>query len=385
MAGLRERWEGLQPTAQDGLIAGVVTLLGLVPTLSSLGTQLGDLPRRPADALSAVLALAQTLPLVLRRRTPVLCLAIIGSAFAVHQAMGYPTTFASIGLYFSLYAVGSYLDSRRRVAATLGTAGYAVMALLLQRLGSPLRVTDFVVFYLSLVAAWLAGGLVRRWRAQEDERRGLSAQVAVGIERARIARELHDVVTHHVTAMVVQADAASFAPARVGEALAAIADTGRRALTDLRQLLRVMEATGDPSSGEDRVPALGRLEDLAEGARLSGQPISFTSLGSVADGGRREVELAAYRVVQEALTNAMKYAPGRPTTVVVNHACDHIEIEVASEAAVGRRDRRLSGGRGLDGLRRRLAVLGGELTAGPTPDGFVVRATIPTAGEERGG
>ncbi len=160
--------------------------------------------------------------------------------------------------------------------------------------------------------SWLAGAGMRRWRADEAERRRLSAQVAVTAERARIARELHDVVTHHVTAMVVQADAAQYllesAPDRAGESLTAISGTGRRALTELRSLLGVLEATGDAA---DRTPTLGKVSDLVEQARLSGQPIEWTEHGRPIEQSV-DVELAVYRVVQESLTNALKHATGHP-------------------------------------------------------------------------
>ncbi|WP_233221318.1 sensor histidine kinase [Streptomyces carminius] len=208
-------------------------------------------------------------------------------------------------------------------------------------------------------------------------------------ERARIARELHDVVTHHVTAMVVQADAAQFlltsAPERAGEGLTAVSDTGRRALTELRYLLGVLEATGESASADParagRAPTLGRVGDLVEQARRSGQPVGFSEQGE-----RRprsvDVELAAYRVVQEALTNAMKYAAGKPARVLLRHGAEHIEIEVTTDGPVAAPVTRKpgpAGGRGLAGLRARVRMLDGELEAGPRPEGgFEVRATIPS-------
>ncbi|WP_430625799.1 sensor histidine kinase [Streptomyces sp. NBC_01264] len=209
-------------------------------------------------------------------------------------------------------------------------------------------------------------------------------------ERARIARELHDVVTHHVTAMVVQADAAQFlltsAPEKAGEGLAAVSDTGRLALTDLRHLLGVLEATGEGASrdlaGAGRAPAPGRLGDLVEQARRSGQPVEFIERGEPGPRGG-DVELAAYRVVQEALTNAMKYASGKPTRVRVRQEDDRKEIVVTTDgptaAPLARKSGREPGGRGLAGLRTRLRMLNGQLEAGPRPEGgFEVRATIPS-------
>ncbi|MEU3981006.1 histidine kinase [Streptomyces sp. NPDC026672] len=377
-----DRWRERTAPVQDGILTAALTVLAFVPALSTIGAQIGDLNTRQDDAVGIALALAQTLPLVLRRRRPDVCLAVVGAAFAVHQSLGCPTTFASTGLYAALYAAGAHQPSRRRPLAAAATAGYAVLAAVLHHLGSPQRPVDYLAFCASLVVCWLAGTAVRRWRAEEAERRWLAAEVATAAERARIARELHDVVTHHVTAMVVQADAAQFllttAPDRAGESLTAVSGTGRRALTELRQLLGVLEATGDAAAARaDRGPALGRIGDLVEQARLSGQPVEFTE-----EGERRpqpvDVELAAYRVVQEALTNALKYATGRPTGVLVRHGATRVEIRVTTEGPAMPHRPGLSGGRGLGGLRERLRMLDGELDAGPRPDGgFGVHARIP--------
>jgi signal transduction histidine kinase len=364
---------------RDGALAAALTLLAFVPTLSTIGAQVGDLPVRPLDAPAVALTLAQTVPLAIASRWPAACLAIIGAAFMAHQALSYPQTFGSIGLYLALYAVGAHQARFRRGLAAVWTGVYVVLAVVLHSLGSPNGVQDFIAFYLVLGVIWMAGAGMRRWRAEEAERRRLSASLATAAERARIARELHDVVTHHVTAMVIQADAAQFlvgsAPDRAGGGLAAISDTGRRALTELRHLLGVLEATGD-SAVADRTPTLGKIGDLVEQARLSGQPVELAEHG---DQRQRsvDVELAAYRVVQEALTNAIKHATGQPTTVTVHHHDDRLDIEVITDGDAAAD--LPSSGRGLNGLRARLRMLDGDLRAAPRPEGgFSVRATIPS-------
>ncbi|MET9388402.1 histidine kinase [Streptomyces sp. NPDC002928] len=380
----------LQRPVRDGVLALVLTVLAFVPTLSHVGAQIGDLPEHSSSPLSIGLTLAQTLPLAVRTRRPAACLAVVGCAFAVHQALGCPATFGSVGLYAALYSAGAHQVSFRRALAAAASAGYAVLAVVLHRLGSPERIPDYLAFFLVLAGVWLVGGGVRRRRAEEAERRRLAAEVAAAAERARIARELHDVVTHHVTAMVVQADAAQFlltsAPERAGDSLTAVSDTGRRALTELRYLLGVLEATGQSASASaDRAPTLGKVGDLVEQARMSGQPVEFTERGEWR-AHSVDVELAAYRVVQEALTNAMKHAVGQRTRVLVQHGDEHIEIEVATEgsapssaSAPAARKVGRGGGRGLTGLRERVRMLDGELVAGPRPDGgFRVRAVIPT-------
>ncbi|WP_328681887.1 sensor histidine kinase [Streptomyces sp. NBC_00343] len=423
-----ERWKEQDAFLKDGVLALVLTLLAFVPTLSVIGAQIGDLPERPANALGLGLILAQTLPLAARRRWPAGCLAVVAAAFAVHQALGFATTFGSMGLYLALYSAGAHQVRFRLGLAAVASAGYVVLAVVLHRLGSPQETTDYLAFYLVLAAVRLVGSGVRTRRGEEAERRRLAAELATAAERARIARELHDVVTHHVTAMVVQADAAQFlitpAPDRAATGMASVSDTGRRALTELRYLLGVLEATGEfttagsatggsatagstpggsatagpareGTSHGSRGPALGRLGDLVEQARRSGQPVEFSERGE-----RRprsvDVELAAYRVVQEALTNAMKYATGQPTRVLVRHGEECVEIGVSTDGPVpvtaegpvpvttpavvpATREPGPEGGRGLAGLRVRVRMLDGELEAGPRPGGgFEVRATIPS-------
>ncbi|MFD0264653.1 sensor histidine kinase [Kitasatospora indigofera] len=383
-----DRWQERDVLLKDGVLALALTLTAFVPTLSGIGAQIGDLPERPADALGVALVLAHTLPLTVRRRWPAVALAVVAGAFAVHQALGFATTFASVGLYLALYSAGAHqVRFRHGLAAVLG-AGYAVLAVVLHHLGSPQSAADYLAFSLVLAAVWLLGRTVRTRRTQEARRRRLAAETATTAERARIARELHDVVTHHVTAMVVQADAAQFlltsAPERAAEGLVAVSDTGRRALTELRHLLDVLEATGESAAADpahaDRAPTLGRVGDLVERARRSGQPVEFSQQGE-----RRpqsvDVELAAYRVVQETLTNALKHAAGEPTRVLLRYGDEHLGIEVATDGPVAAQVARKpgpTGGRGLAGLRARVRMLDGELEAGPRPEGgFEVRATIP--------
>ncbi|MFI7677962.1 sensor histidine kinase [Actinophytocola sp. NPDC049390] len=379
-----DAWRVRSPATKDGVLAAVVTVLAFVPTLAHLGPEIGDLPRpgtgTSGGATGVVLTVAMCLPLAVRTRLPGLCLSVTAVAFALGQVLGYPDTFGKVGLLLALYAAGAHLARFRRALATVLTAGYAALALVLHNLGSPQGFPDFLAFGLVLVVIWMAGTGMRRWRRDEAERRALAAEVAAAAERARIARDLHDVVTHHVTAMVVQADAAQFlldsAPARAGDGLSAISDTGRRALTELRTLLGVLEATGEPTTA-DRAPALGKVADLVEQARLAGQPVEWTEQGEQRPRSV-DVELAAYRVVQEALTNALKHATGNATNVLVRHEEDHIEVEVTTTGPAVGTPVTPSGGRGLTGLRQRVLMLGGDLVSGHVPErGFRVWAMIP--------
>jgi signal transduction histidine kinase len=385
------QWWGSRPAAtRDCVLALVFTILSFAAPLSRVGAQIGDLPDHGASVASVLLPLGQTLPLAVRTRWPAACLAVAGVSFAVHESLGYPPSFGSLGLYVALYSVGAHQDRFRRLAPLVATGGYVIFGVALIALGSPMGLTNYLVYYLALAVVWGLGVQVRARRAQEAERRRLSARAATEAERSRLARELHDVVTHHVTAMVVQADAAQYvtgSPDRLHEALDAISGTGRRAMSDLRYLLGVLEATSD-SAPLERGPMPGRVPDLVEQMRAGGQPVELVEDGeqpAMAIGA----QLTAYRVVQESLTNAVKYAAGRPTLVRLAHARDWTDIEVTTAATnsaplsahkLGGNPHG-SGGRGLIGLRERVEMLGGEFAAGPHPDGgFRVQARIPAGG-----
>jgi signal transduction histidine kinase len=237
-----------------------------------------------------------------------------------------------------------------------------------------------VTFYLFLAVAWAAGSWLRRTRAAEADQRRHAAEAARAAERTRLAAELHDVVTHHVTAMVVQAESARYLtsdPDRLDQTLTAVADTGRRAIGDLRQLLDVL----DPGHGpHPRTPAVGELHGLVEQTRQAGQPVEYVEEGSPPpDAG--SAEAAAYRVVQEGLTNALKHAHGSRTVVRVEHGPDAITVEVSTDGPGSPTTAAAGSERGLAGLRERVGLLGGELSAGPRAGGaFVVHARIPAAG-----
>lgn len=409
--GAVARWNALDLLVRDGVFTAVLAPLAFAPAMAPLGAEFGDLAKRPYDVPGVLVALLLWLPLVARRRWPGWCLAFVAGAFAVHQLAAYPASFASVGLYIALYSAGAHgrrADGARLALVPAGAVGlYVLFVLGLHDRGSPLHASDFLLIPLALICCWAAGRAVRARQAGEEERRRLSVDAAMARERARIARELHDVVTHHVTAMTVQADAAQFlladSPDRVATGLGAISDSGRRALTDLQHLLGLLNASDDPTltqhakvveatphddASEDAV----RLSDLVEKTRAAGQPVELTQTGQqppTASG----VGLAAYRVVQESLTNALKHAPGRRTRVTVQCTPDDIEVEVSTEgaegapatsatpatlAATGVRPLGRGGGHGLIGLRERVGVFGGELLAGARPDGgFAVSARIP--------
>ncbi|WP_285689634.1 histidine kinase [Actinoplanes sp. NBRC 103695] len=354
--------------SRDALIAAVVVGLSFTPWVRDKGTAFGfDTPQRPFDLLAAALVLAHALPLVVRTRFPALCLALVSLAFAAYQILGFRPTFASVALYLALFTAGVRQRRGRWVTVSIWTLGYAVTCALLVVLDSPAPLLEYFYFFATPAACWLGGGWARGELLRREEQHRHAVAWAARDEREHLARELHDVVTHHVTAMIMQADAARFVPAddrpAVEKGLRTVGDTGRRALTDLRQLLNVLS----PDTGHaPRIPSTGRLADLVEQTRLAGQPVEFIEEG--------EVESAvAYRVVQEGLTNAMKHAPGRPTVVRAVAAGDSLTVEVTTAGPGGP----VRPGRGITGLRRRVRLAGGDLSVYRDDDGaFVVRATL---------
>ena len=357
--------------ARDAAGAALVVALSFTPGIQDKGTVLAwDPPHRSFSVIAALLVIAQGLPLALRGRFPVTCLMLISPAFAVYQFLGYRPTFASIALYVALFTVGLNQRRNRWVTVAVWTAGYAVLSAALAVAGPPEPVIEYLYFFAIPAACWLGGSLAHGLLLRQEERQAYAVESATRDERERIARELHDVVTHHVTAMIMQADAARFVPpgepAKVEAGLLAIGGTGRRALGDLRQLLSVLS----PAHDAPLRPAQGRLADLVEQTRLAGQPIEFV------DDGAAESEVA-YRVVQEALTNALKHAPGRPTVVrVAGGPPGRTTIEVRTGAPDGPMPSARAG-RGLTGLRRRVRLAGGDLRVRRDADGaFVVRATL---------
>jgi signal transduction histidine kinase len=370
-------WRQSPATVRDLPLALALAGASVTPALDILGTQLGDLPNRPFDALTAIVILLECLPLTIRRRWPAICLALVSLGFAIDQLRGYHTV-AGVALLIALLSAGAYVERHRRLVLLLACTAYVSLVIVLDRLGSGEGVLGFTTFFLVLAIAWGAGSWLRQTRAAEAERSQRLADSTRAAERTRIARELHDVVTHHVTAMVVQAEAARYltaAPDRLEQTLTAIADTGRGAIADLRQMLDLLNPD---HSAETGTPSVGELDALVEQTRRAGQPVELTEEGRSQEPAG-SAQGAAYRVVQEALTNALKHDHGARTLVHVRHDAREISVEVSSAGSGSRSASPGGSGRGLAGLRERVVALGGEFTAGPRAGGdFVVRARIPT-------
>ncbi|MFD9047100.1 sensor histidine kinase [Streptomyces zaomyceticus] len=350
----------------------------------------------PAEAWELLAAALTALPLVLRRRCPLTVYwVVMGATVLLHQghvaADATTVTFAS-GLV-AAYSAAMYSPHRTAVVVSLvaGAVLYAVFPLVPE-------VDEGFVPLLVLLPIALASHGVHLWRQRERALRdGREAELrrAVEAERSRIARELHDVVTHNVSMMTIQAGAArtvlDTSPDLAREAMLAVEAAGRTAMSELRHVmgLLTMAADGpDPAVDVDLAPqpGLDRLTELTDRVRASGVPVGVTVEGEpvALPAG---VDLAAYRVVQEALTNVVKHAPGARVSVTVAYEPRRLRVEVCDTGAPGsgaskdRPERGAAfpgGGHGLLGLRERLAVYGGTLRTGRGPGGgYEVRAVIP--------
>jgi signal transduction histidine kinase len=339
-------------------------------------------------ALDALLYGTAALSLAWRRRRPVASMVVCLSLAGIASLVGTGVTEIISALLFVIlpaYAVGHEAEGRR------GWAGLALgLALMIgATLASDQHQLDNIAFPAGImVAAWTIGRLLRnrmlltRTLADEAARleldRDLRAQAAVGEERARIAREMHDVVAHTMAIMVVQAGGARSVlardPAAAEQALATVEETGRVALTELRRMLGFLRSDGPAELVPQ--PSLDGLGALVQRARDSGLPVELRVEGERFD-LQHGAELAAYRIVQEALTNSLKHAgPGARATVTLRWVDENLEISVTDTGGKGAAGE--GTGLGLIGMRERVTMMGGELTARPRPaGGFAVRALIP--------
>lgn len=327
----------------------------------------------PSDEPPVLLVALTALPLAARRRYP---LAVFWTVLLAAVATAQVATWITV-LAIAIAAYGAVAHSRNRVPTIAGLVVAAVLAGIAFRDIGP-NLPSWLGPFVVLLIAGVAASLVRFWRqrlavlekAQEE-----ATRTAVEEERSRIAGELHDVVTHNVSVMLIQAGAArrvmDASPERSKQALLAVEASGRAAMADLRHVMGLLAA----AEGLEPQPGLGELDSLVEGVRATGVPVTV-SLSPPPGPLPPGVDLTAYRVVQEALTNTIKHAVGATASVTIGHEGDWMEIEVRDTG--GGQGARSGNGRGLLGLRERLAVYDGTLEAGPSAGGgFVLRARIP--------
>ena len=334
-------------------------------------------------------------PLALRRRAPLAGWIIIWAGISL-QALITENSPEGLELIFVMavgsYSVGAHNPLRRALAGLAVTAaGYIIYGqanhdTMSGNTGSEWSVAFFTT---AILAAWLAGVFIRSRReavaqaarTAAAERR---AERAVADERARMARELHDIVSHNLSVVVLQAAGAQAAGGSdTDPALEKIERSGRQALVEMRRLLGVLRQPDEPAASPALSPQPGvtELAALAEGVRAAGLPVVLAIDG---DPGQlpAAVDISAYRIVQEALTNVLKHAGQATAEVSVKCGADEVLIEVTDDGAGPQPAGRPGGGHGLAGMRERVALFGGELTAGPRPDGgFAVRARLPLGAE----
>ncbi|MGW7250473.1 sensor histidine kinase [Streptomyces decoyicus] len=356
-------------------------------------------------ALSAIFAIGLCLVVALRRKAPVKML-LLTAAIGVGQLLaGIETMPADFAMFVIAYTVASSPTvprwaSRCALAGALG--GPALSAVRFRSAFNQRSVGESIFFAVLLtvpfVLAWVLGDSMRTRRAywaqleekaaRLEKEREAQSRIAVAAERARIARELHDVVAHNVSVMVVQADGAAYvldaAPEQTRQALETISGTGRQALAEMRRLLGVLRTGEQPESGEYvPQPGVEQLSDLMEQVRGAGLHVDFE-----VEGEPRElpssVELTAYRIVQEALTNTRKHGgPDVAATVRLAYKEDDLDLLVEDDGRGAQRELYEDGGadglgHGLIGMRERVGMVGGTLAAGPRPGGgFRVSAVLP--------
>jgi signal transduction histidine kinase len=345
------------------------------------------------------LVLLHTLPLAARRRFPGTVLAVIVASGLAGAALGLPPFFFGPAILVAVYSVAAY-GSRWVALAGLALAEVGLAAVQLTPFGIEFEGLALVVFMGILAAAWLLGHFAHNYRAYAvrlEERtaelkraREELARRAVVEERLRLARELHDVVAHAMSVIAVQsgvgAHVADSRPEEVGKALAAIEATSRAALTELRRLLGVLRQDSEPQASLTPVPGLANLEGLLAEVAKTGLAVKLRVEGRPAP-LPTGLDLSAYRIVQEALTNVVKHAGPARAQVTIRYRDHELAVEVTDDgrgvgAVAG--DGRRGTGHGLIGMRERVQAFGGDLEVGPRPGGgFRVAARLPVAAERR--
>ncbi|WP_435876884.1 sensor histidine kinase [Streptomyces acidicola] len=379
------------PWALDTLVVVVAVVMFCLPDLLGKGAfsegppklrlmLLTELPLAATLALQAGLVL----PLLWRRRRPMTAFGVIAAVFVLQWSLG-AVLRADIALFIALYSLA--LHGRLSQLPWAGAVMAGAMVLVAVRASRAVSVWDALFFLLSTATAALALGLVIRFRraqlaglreraARLEIERDQRSRLATATERARVAREMHDIVGHNLAIIVSLADAGAYAtdaaPERGKEALTLIGDTGRQALGELRRVLGVLREVADtPSSGPmlSPQPRIVDIETLCAGVRAAGPEVAYRTGGDT-DTLDHGVQLTAYRIVQEALTNTLKHA-GTDTRVSLSIVVEdtRLEIRVQDTGPTGPAKPPGEEGHGLVGMRERAALYGGIVSSGPTADG----------------
>jgi signal transduction histidine kinase len=377
----------------DAVLAAFLAFTSVLPVLA-----FGDPSWGKPKALAVVLGLLSTVPVAWRARRPLTTFAIVlfANGACIYAAAPNQAAFQPfVALTLTAYSVGSRAEGRRALWAPPLLLAASVPVFVAARLHGQ-DSGNIIPSLVWLVAGWATGRTVRSWRHQNvaleaanrelTEQRELQAQAAVAVERGRIARELHDVVAHNVSMIVVQAGAAARVlhgeQPDVRNALEVIAATGRETVDEMRTLLGVLRSDDGPDALKPQ-PGLDDLEQLVSGVREAGLPVTLRIEGAPRP-LPAALDLSAYRIVQEALTNTVKHAGPARAEVTVRYEDGQVALEI-TDTGRGPDGGPVSGpmtgrgtGHGLIGMRERAAMFGGELEAAPGDGGgFTVRARLP--------
>ena len=381
----KRMWTHLHPS--DAALVGIPLALVVLEAATTINSP------RPSAVTTAV-GVIGCLALFWRRTRPVevLCVLAVTSLIPTLGLGHEPDLYASLlPSLIAIYAVAAY----RPIRYLYCVAGFTVVVLGGVAIRGPVfRTAGQTVFNVLCIAlATVVGRVMQRLRALAEtasaraslleREQDLQAREAVVAERERIARELHDVIAHDVSLMVIQAGAAQRVmddqPAQASEALSLIQDSGRRAVDELYLLLGMLR---DDGQGLAPQRGLAAIEDLVNEVRRSGVPVELQITGERRDLGNA-LEVSAYRLVQEALTNVMKHASGSNTVVGLNYDPAQLTVRVADDGnGPGASPATGSGGHGLLGMRERVRMFGGSFNAGHSPDGgWLITAVLPVAAD----
>jgi signal transduction histidine kinase len=376
--------------------AGPVVTAAVLAVAAGLESARAAGPLRPHAAL--LLGLLATAPIALIRKYPALAIGIVLAASAAFVMLGRLSwSVAAVAGWLLALAACPLLLGRRQAVLALALTQFAVLLGTAKLHGNVTPWDATAAEFLAVLAAWGAGEMLRARREAAAERaattervRLLSERHIVATERASMARELHDVVAHHVSLIAVRAATARYSVPGLSEpghaAFAEIADEARTALTELRMVLGVLRSPDGDGAAVAPQPAMRDLDGLLSRFTAAGTVATMTVCG-VPRKLPASVELCCYRIVQEALTNAGRHAPGRQVRVELRYAPESIGVRVANDGTAGRPVRLPAGhvGFGLTGLRERVAILGGDFRAGPQgAGGFAVSAVLPADGAAAG-
>jgi signal transduction histidine kinase len=355
-----------RPAGGDLLLAGVLTVI----TFATM---------HDGPVLAYVLAALTAAPVALRQVAPVLTVVIIVVALAVHTALHYKEfPNGGVGVLIGLFSVATLRP--RRVAAAVAAGMTVLMAVTYGSLPGPFLWPDLVQDTMVIACVWVLGESTRRWG---ERNRGLAedAARAAGNERVRIARELHDVVAHHMSVISLQAGVAGYVLGTdlptARSAITAVGDSTREALVEMRRLLDVLRV--DPSGEPDVAPqpGLALLDELVDRIRGAGLPVEVVVTGeprALPSG----TDLCAYRILQESLTNTLKHAGPASARVEVGYGERTLTLRVSDDGGARVPAVSASGSHGIRGMRERAELYGGVLTAGPAEEGgFRVVARLP--------